>query len=118
MPASRCVTTNDPDARVQLVDALARDGMAAVVVLDGQELSEALSQAAALLVTVLGQDLDQDEAGVFRIARRVAKDRAISTVDPETRQAQDRGTWLRRLQGPHRYRPRHRDHHRDHGHGR
>src|SRR5664279_5464354 len=27
----------------------------------------------------------RDEAGVFRIARRVARDRVISTVDPETR---------------------------------
>ena len=53
--------------------------------LDGRELAEALAQAAALLATVLGQDLDQDEAGVFRIARRVAKDRVISTVDPDTR---------------------------------
>ena len=44
-----------------------------------------MAQAAALLATVLGQDLDRDEAGVFRIARRVAKDRVISTVDPETR---------------------------------
>src|SRR6266511_3087811 len=48
-------------------------------------LSGALAQAAALLATVLGQDLDQDEAGGFRIARRVAKDRVISTVDPDTR---------------------------------
>ena len=38
-----------------------------------------------LLATVLGQDLDQDAAGVFRIARRVAKDRVISTVDPQAR---------------------------------
>jgi hypothetical protein len=54
-------------------------------VLDGDELSEAVSQAAALLATVLGQDLDQDRAGVFRIARRIAKDRVISTVDPHAR---------------------------------
>ena len=54
-------------------------------VLDGRELPEAAAQAAALLATVLGQDLGLDEAGVFRIARRVAKDRVISTVDPETR---------------------------------
>ena len=76
---------DDPDARAELVDALARDGMALLAVLDGRELSEAAAQAAALLATVLGQDLDLDEAGVFRIARRVAKDRVISTVDPETR---------------------------------
>ena len=76
---------DDAAARAGLVDALARDGMAALAVLDGRELSEALAQAAALLATVLGQDLDQDEAGVFRIARRVAKDRVISTVDVDTR---------------------------------
>jgi hypothetical protein len=35
---------------------------------------------------VVGQDLDQSgEDGVFRIARRVAKDRVISTVDPDAR---------------------------------
>ncbi len=76
---------DDAAARAGLVDALARDGMALLAVLDGRELSEGLAQAAALLATVLGQDLDQDEAGVFRIARRVAPDRVISTVDPDTR---------------------------------
>ena len=30
-----------------------------------------------------GQDLDEGEDGVFRIARRVSKDRVISTVDPD-----------------------------------
>ena len=44
-----------------------------------------MAQAAALLATVLGQDLEEDGDGVFRIARRVAKDRVISTVDPEAR---------------------------------
>jgi hypothetical protein len=33
----------------------------------------------------LGQDLEQTEDGLFRIAQRVAKDRIISTIDPETR---------------------------------
>lgn len=77
---------DDPAARVAMVDALARDGGALLGVLDGREgLDKAVTQAAALLATVLGQDLDQDEAGVFRIARRVAKDRVISTVDPQAR---------------------------------
>ena len=53
--------------------------------LDGRELAEAVEQAAELLATVLGQDLDRGDDGVFRIARRVAKDRVISTVDPEAR---------------------------------
>ncbi len=34
---------------------------------------------------MLGQDLDEGTDGVFRIARRVAKDRIISTVDPRAR---------------------------------
>ena len=32
-----------------------------------------------------GQDLDQDAAGVFKIARRVAPDRVISTAGPQAR---------------------------------
>ena len=74
---------DDPAARAEMVDALARDGAALLTVLDGRDgLDKAVVQAGALLATVLGQDLDQDGAGVFRIARRVAKDRVISTVDP------------------------------------
>lgn len=80
-----CCDFDDPQARVALVDALAKDGMAALEVVEGRELSEAVFRAAELLATVLGQDLDEDEAGMFRIARRVAKDRVISTVDPQTR---------------------------------
>jgi hypothetical protein len=76
---------DDPAARAEMVDALARDGAALLGVLDGRQLDEAVEQAGALLATVLGQDLDRDEAGVFRIARRVARDRVISTVDPEAR---------------------------------
>ena len=53
--------------------------------LDGKELSSLLAQAAALLASVTGQDLDQGADGVFRIARRVAKDRIVSTVDPGAR---------------------------------
>jgi Transposase DDE domain/Transposase domain (DUF772) len=76
---------DDEAARTALVDALARDGHALLAVLHGRELAEAVEQAAALLATVVGQDLDEDGDGVFRIARRVAKDRVISTVDPEAR---------------------------------
>ena len=76
---------DDPDAREALVNALARDGMALLAVLHGRELGPAPSQAGALLATVTGQDLDEDTDGVFRIARRVARDRVISTVDPQAR---------------------------------
>jgi hypothetical protein len=76
---------DDPAAREELIDSRARDGFAVLVVLDGRRLDEAVGRAAALLATVLGQDLETGEDGVLRIARRVAKDRVISTVDPDTR---------------------------------
>ena len=99
---------DDPAAREALVDALARDAMALLAALDGRELAAEVDQAAQLLATVVGQDLDRDADGVFRIARRVATDRVISTVDPRgAARAQDLGARLRRLQGPHRDRPGH-----------
>lgn len=82
---------DDPAGREQLVDSRARDGYACLSVLDGRELGPAVAEAGELLATVLGQDLERAEAGdgggpvVFRIARRVAKDRVISTVDPQAR---------------------------------
>ncbi|MGH7750020.1 MAG: transposase, partial [Candidatus Dormibacteria bacterium] len=76
---------DDRAAREALVNALAGDARALLGVLDGRELGPEVSQAAVLLATVVGQDLEQDAAGVFRIARRVAKDRVISTVDPDAR---------------------------------
>ena len=57
--------------------------------LDGSELTEEQAQAAALLAVVAGQDVEADPKvpGRWRIARRVAKGRVISTVDPEARHA-------------------------------
>src|SRR5437763_13334807 len=55
----------DEAARVELVDALARDAHAVLSVLDGRDLSRSVNQAAALLAGVVGQDLDSDETGVF-----------------------------------------------------
>ena len=76
---------DDAEARVALVDALAHDGLALLAVLEGRDLAEAVTSAAGLLATVLGQDLEETGGGSFVIARRVAKDRVISTVDPQTR---------------------------------
>ena len=73
---------DDAAAREELVDALARDAHALLAALEGRELDPVLAQAAALLATVTGQDLEESAGGVFRIARRVARDRVISTVDP------------------------------------
>ena len=81
---------DDQAGRDQLIDSRAKDGYACLNVLDGRELPPAVTEAAELLATVLGQDLEHPDGpdgqpGVFRIARRVAKDRVISTVDPQAR---------------------------------
>ena len=76
---------DDDAAREVLVDALVRDCLAALGALEGEELAGALADAAQLLAIVAGQDVEQGDDGNFRIARRVAKDRIISTVDVEAR---------------------------------
>ena len=76
---------DDKNAREALVDSCARDGYALLAVLEGLQLPDAVGQAVQLLATVLGQDLETGEDGVLRIARKVAPDRVISTVDPQAR---------------------------------
>ncbi len=76
---------DDPAAREALVDALVHDALAALAILEGEELSGTARDAAELLALVAGQDVAQGDDGVFRIVRGVAKDRVISTVDPEAR---------------------------------
>jgi hypothetical protein len=76
---------DDPAAREALIDSRARDGFAMLTLLEGQDLTERVDHATRLLATVLGQDLTHDEDGCLRIARKVAADRVISTVDPQAR---------------------------------
>ncbi|MGH2365700.1 MAG: transposase [Chloroflexota bacterium] len=76
---------DDRAAREALVDALATDAQALLLALDGRQVPANLSQAARLLASIVGQDLEAGQDGVFRIARRVATDRIISTVDPQAR---------------------------------
>jgi hypothetical protein len=76
---------DDQAARDALIDSRAKDAYACLLVLDGTELGPEVTLAATLLATVVGQDIEQGEDGVFRIVRGVAKDRTISTVDPDAR---------------------------------
>jgi hypothetical protein len=80
------VDWDDKTAREALIDSRARDGYALLSALDGRtDLPEPVTQAMQLLATVLGQDLETGDGGVLRIARNVAADRVISTVDPQAR---------------------------------
>ncbi|MEV0929074.1 IS1182 family transposase [Streptomyces spongiicola] len=83
--AKPAIDWTDPAEREALIDSRARDGFAVLAVLEGRVLGQEVDQAARLLAIVLGQDLEEDDDGVFRIARKVARDRVISTVDPEAR---------------------------------
>lgn len=76
---------DDPEARDELVDALVRDAQAALIALEGEQFEGALAEAVELLATVAGQDVEESSDGTFRIAKKVAKDRVISTVDTEAR---------------------------------
>jgi hypothetical protein len=76
---------DDAAARESLVDELAKDAYACLAVLDGRQLGPGVAPVAELLATVVGQDLEVGDDGIFRIARKVAKDRVISVVDPDAR---------------------------------
>ena len=79
----------DPHERVWLIDEMVTDARAVLDALEGSQLSGEQAQAAALLAVVAGQDVEADPKvpGRWRIARRVAPGRVISTVDPEARHA-------------------------------
>jgi Transposase domain (DUF772) len=76
---------DDQTAREELIHSRAADGYAILAHLDSHQLEGPRVDAAKLLATVLGQDLQEGDDGLFHIARRVAADRVISTVDVEAR---------------------------------
>lgn len=76
---------DDPAGRERLVAELAADAVACLAVVDGRVLAVEVADIAELLATVVGQDLEAGDDGRFRIARKVAKNRVISTVDPDAR---------------------------------
>jgi hypothetical protein len=89
-PGKPVIDWDDPAARDALVSVLVNDANALVDALSGQKLDEAAEQVVALLALVAGQDVEPAEGsdgtdGRWRIARKVAPDRVISTVDPEAR---------------------------------
>lgn len=92
VPGKPDIAWDDPAARDALVSALVNDALTVLAALDGVELTGKQQDAVALLALVAGQDVepadDSDGTdGRWRIARKVAPDRVISTVDPDTRHA-------------------------------
>jgi hypothetical protein len=84
-PGKPACDWTDRAAREQLVDALVRDAYRAHYALGGERLDPRVAEAAALLATVTGQDIEETSDGRFRIFEGTAPDRVISTVDPQAR---------------------------------
>lgn len=79
---------DDPDARDELITGLVNDALTVLAALEDVELDDDQQQLVALLALVAGQDVEPDPErceGSWRIARGVASERVISTVDPESR---------------------------------
>ena len=80
------VAWDDPVAKQALISGLVNDALAILDALAGIDLDPEQADAVGLLALVAGQDVEPGEAeGSWRVAEKVARDRVISTVDPETR---------------------------------
>jgi IS5 family transposase len=79
------IAWDDPVAKAALVDGLVSDALALLAALPADSGDVEVSAALGLLALVAGQDVEQDDDGTWRIARKVAADRVISTVDIESR---------------------------------
>lgn len=77
---------DDPADIDRLISELVDDANELVWAATDLDLDEAQTDAVALLALVAGQDVEPGERpGQWRIAKRTAPDRVISTVDPESR---------------------------------
>ena len=94
-PGKPRIAWDDQAARDALVDALVRDALAVLQALGEQQAGSRAEAAVGLLALIAGQDVelvdpdpdDRDGTPRWRIARKVAADRVISTVDPDARHA-------------------------------
>src|SRR5215210_3815341 len=94
-PGKPRIAWDDEAAREELVSALVNDALALLAGLDVEAITAAggkPAEAVALLALVAGQDVEPADGsdgtnGRWRIARKTAPDRMISTVDPQARHA-------------------------------
>ena len=92
-PGKPLIDWDDPAAKQQLVSDLVNDALAVLAGLTGEgapRRADAAADALGLLALVAGQDVEPAEDsdgtdGRWRITRKVASDRVISTVDPQAR---------------------------------
>jgi hypothetical protein len=74
------------EAKQALVSGLVNDALGVLAAVAEIELAAEQAEAVALLALVAGQDVEPGQRpGTWRIARKVAHDRVLSTVDPQAR---------------------------------
>ena len=84
--ASRCVRGTTLMPRQRWYPGLVNDALAILDAVVDIELDDNAADAVGLLALVAGQDVEPgDDEGTWRIFDGTAKDRVISTVDPEAR---------------------------------
>jgi transposase len=77
---------SDESARNALVTGLVNDALAVLGAAESVSLSKEAHDDVGLLALIAGQDVEPGEQeGTWRIAKKVAKDRVISTVDTQAR---------------------------------
>jgi IS5 family transposase len=87
-PGKPACAWDDPQATQALVSGLVNDALAVLATVADAGLEAEQAEAVALLALVAGQDVEPGQRpGSWRIARKVAKDRVVSTVDPQARHA-------------------------------
>jgi IS5 family transposase len=85
-PIKPRIAWDDLDARNELITGLVNDARLVLATVDDFTLDDDQTAAVGLLALVAGQDVEPGDAdGTWRIAQRTAKNRVISTVDPDTR---------------------------------
>lgn len=82
--AKPSIDWEDKTEREALIDRIAKDATAILAFFENKPTHAELAEALVFLAAIMGQDIEVigDE---YAIARRVAKDRVISSVDPDAR---------------------------------
>jgi IS5 family transposase len=79
------IAWDDPVAKAALVDGLVTDALSLLTTFEDVAEDPEAASALGMLALVAGQDVEPGDDGTWQIARNVAPDRVISTVDPEAR---------------------------------
>lgn len=91
-PGKPNIAWDDQAARDDLVSRLVSDALTLLGTINVETLTDTQQETVALLALVAGQDVEPADGsdgtdGRWKIARRVAPNRVISTVDPDARHA-------------------------------